>query len=97
MQVPKTSTPVGSAAIAAAAANIILRLLDLWPWWHTVMRPVTDSVSTVLIFVLTYLAGWLSVVRSPHQAVHMQLTSTPLPTLQATDVQATPEHPLSMV
>jgi len=80
---PPRGTPVGAAAITAALVTIILRLLSRWQAWASVFGPVQDSVGTVLTFLLTYLGGWLAVVRAPGQQVRMELTPSPLPAVQA--------------
>ena len=85
---PPRGTPVGAAAITAALVTIILRLLSRWQAWASVFGPVQDSVGTVLTFLLTYLGGWLAVVRAPGQQVRMELTPSPLPTVQAVPVEA---------
>lgn len=82
------STPVGAGALAAALVTIGMYLLSLWPAWAHVPGEVKNSVQVILTFAAAYLAGWASVVRSPGQQVHLELTSSRMPT-----VQSVPEHP----
>ena len=84
------STPVGAAAQAGAVVTIIMELLRLWPWWAHQPAAFPDAVQTVLTGAAAYMAGYFKVVLAKGQSVHMTLTSSPLPTVQA--VAAPPQQ-----
>jgi hypothetical protein len=76
------STPVGASALSAALVTIVMSLLSLWPVWARVPSATQAAVQTVLTAVAVYLGGWVAVVRAPGQQVALELTASPLPTVQ---------------
>jgi hypothetical protein len=79
---PKITTPVGSAAVGTAVATIAFWALSLWPAWHHAPLEVQGAAETILGAGAAYLAGWLKVVLTPGQKATIELTASPLPTLQ---------------
>jgi len=75
-------TPVGAGTLAAAIIQLLYGLLSLWPAWSHLPAEFRDSADTFLTALAVYLAGWASVVTSPGQKVSLELTQSPLPTLQ---------------
>jgi hypothetical protein len=75
-------TPVGASATAVAVVTVGVYFLSLWPPFGTLPSGVQAACGTIAATVLGYLAGWLKVVRSPGQAVTLELTDSKLPTLQ---------------
>jgi hypothetical protein len=86
MNIPNpVQTPVGGGATAAGVVTLISRVIlpPVWPWWAHQASTWTGAVETVVIFGLTYLGGWLSLVRVKGQQVTLALTASRLPTVQA--------------
>jgi hypothetical protein len=91
--VPKPATAVGSSVVIVAVVNILLGLLNGWHWWAAQSTTFQTSVQTVLDVLFGYLAAWVSVVRSKGQSQNIELTSSPLPTLQRGPEIPVPETP----
>ena len=80
---PRPGTPVGGAGIGAAVATIIMYPISLWPPFERTPSAFQAAVQTVVTFFVAYLGGWLSLVATPGQKVNLELTSSPLPTVQS--------------
>jgi drug/metabolite transporter (DMT)-like permease len=85
-------TPVGAAATGGSILTLIAFTIlpPVWPWWSHTDQTWRGAVVSVLGYVLSYLAAWLKLVRTPGQHANLALTSSPLPTIQQVD-QPAPE------
>jgi hypothetical protein len=84
------TTPTGGSASAAGIISLIFNVLlpPVWPWFAHQSTTWRGGVVTVILFVGTYLGGWLKVVMAKGQKITTELTSSNLPTVQ---VETTPE------
>lgn len=81
--IPLAKTPTSASSTTAALVVLILGCLNGWHWWASQSTAVQTAAATVLAFALAQLAAWWNVVRQPGQTVSLELTKSPLPTLQA--------------
>jgi predicted anti-sigma-YlaC factor YlaD len=85
-----TSTPVGASALAAAVVTVLMYFAGLWPPFARTPSQVQGAVQVILTAVVVYGAGYLAVVRAPGQQVRMELTPSPLPTVQLAPAEIVP-------
>lgn len=85
-------TPAGASASAAGILTLILQVIlpPIWPWWGHQSTTWTGAVSTVILFVGTYLASYYKVVRAKKQHLTLALTNSRWPTVQEVAVPGPP-------
>jgi hypothetical protein len=94
--VPKPATAVGSSVFIVAVVNVILGLLNGWHWWAAQTTTFQTSAQVILDVLFGYLAAWVSIVRSKGQTQTLELTKSPLPTLQQVPEAPVPEAPAKL-
>ena len=85
--IPGIKTPVGAVTLASTVATaVVATLRSDWPWFAHQPAELYIAVAAILTYVLGYLGGWWKVVSAPGQHLTMELTSSPLPTVQSRPV-----------